>query len=151
MSRRVDSPDTTADREIYACIAATPPQPFVVRAGAGSGKTTSLIKALDWVIKKGLTLAGPIIRGVKGIGGKIKAKLRGGDDSPEGKKKRLDAAMGAGVAAANRFGGKPVGDRVLKPLLGAIKFRYGLSVLEPVPQGRNWAVHGEIHARLVPR
>lgn len=50
MSRRVDSPDTDADREIYACITATPPQPFVVRAGAGSGKTTSLIKALDWVM-----------------------------------------------------------------------------------------------------
>ncbi|WP_321794749.1 UvrD-helicase domain-containing protein [Caballeronia sp. J97] len=50
MSRRVDSPDTDADREIHACIAATPPQPFVVRAGAGSGKTTSLVKALDWVM-----------------------------------------------------------------------------------------------------
>lgn len=52
MSRRVDSPDTDADREIHACITATPPQPFVVRAGAGSGKTTSLIKALDWVISE---------------------------------------------------------------------------------------------------
>lgn len=52
MSRRVDSPDTEADREIYACITATPPQPFVVRAGAGSGKTTSLIKALDRVISE---------------------------------------------------------------------------------------------------
>lgn len=52
MSRRVDSPDTDADCEIHACIAATPPQPFVVRAGAGSGKTTSLIKALDWVMSE---------------------------------------------------------------------------------------------------
>ena len=52
MSRRIDSPDTDADREIYTCIAATPPQPFVVRAGAGSGKTTSLIKALDWVMSE---------------------------------------------------------------------------------------------------
>lgn len=52
MSRRVDSPDTDADREIHACIAAKPPQPFVVRAGAGSGKTTSLIKALDWVMSE---------------------------------------------------------------------------------------------------
>lgn len=52
MSRRVDSPDTDADREIHACITATPPQPFVVRAGAGSGKTTSLIKALDWVMSE---------------------------------------------------------------------------------------------------
>lgn len=50
MSRRVDSPNTDADREIHACITASPPQPFVVRAGAGSGKTTSLIKALDWVM-----------------------------------------------------------------------------------------------------
>ena len=32
--------------------AARTPQPFVVRAGAGSGKTTSLIKALDWVISE---------------------------------------------------------------------------------------------------
>ncbi|MFJ4445057.1 UvrD-helicase domain-containing protein [Pseudomonas sp. NPDC089422] len=52
MSRRIDSPDTDADREIHGCIAAIPPQPFVVRAGAGSGKTTSLIKALDWVISE---------------------------------------------------------------------------------------------------
>ncbi len=52
MSRRVDSPDTDADREIHACIATTPPQSFVVRAGAGSGKTTSLIKALDWVMSE---------------------------------------------------------------------------------------------------
>lgn len=52
MSRRLDSPDTDADREIHACITATPPQPFVVRAGAGSGKTTSLIKALDWVMSE---------------------------------------------------------------------------------------------------
>lgn len=50
MSRRLNSPDTDADREIQGCIQATPPQPFVVRAGAGSGKTTSLIKALDCVI-----------------------------------------------------------------------------------------------------
>lgn len=50
MSRRLNSPDTEADGEIQACIRAIPPQSFVVRAGAGSGKTTSLIKALDCVI-----------------------------------------------------------------------------------------------------
>lgn len=52
MSRRVDSLDTEADREIHDCISASPPQPFVVHAGAGSGKTTSLIKALDWVMSE---------------------------------------------------------------------------------------------------
>ncbi|MFD5827070.1 hypothetical protein [Lentzea sp. NPDC060358] len=101
-------------------------------------------KALDWVIKKGLTLAGPLIRGVKGLGAKAKAKVLGGDDSPEGKQKRLEAGVRGGVAVANRFAGKKVGDRVLKPLLGAIRLRYGLATLEPVKQGRNWAVSGTV-------
>ena len=74
-------------------------------------------KALDFVIKTGLKLAGPIIRGLKGIGGKVKAKvaagkawvkgkLHGGDDTAEGQKKRQQAALRAGVAATNRFAGR---------------------------------------------
>ena len=35
-------------------------------------------KAIDFVIKTGLKLAGPIIRGLKGIGGKVKAKVAAG-------------------------------------------------------------------------
>ena len=117
-------------------------------------------KALDFVIKTGLKLAGPIIRGLKGIGGKVKAKVAagkawvkgkvlGGDDSPEGKQKRLDKGMRAGVSAANRFAGKKVGDKVLKPLLGAVRARYGLGVLEPVQQGTRWAVHGEVQRAML--
>lgn len=52
MSRRTNSPDTDADRELLDCITATPPQSFIVTAGAGSGKTTSLIKALERVIER---------------------------------------------------------------------------------------------------
>ena len=52
MSRRSKSPDTKADEEIYSCIKASPPTSFVVTAGAGSGKTTSLIKAIDRVIQE---------------------------------------------------------------------------------------------------
>lgn len=51
MSKRLLSSDTDADRAIKACIEASPPRPFVVRAGAGSGKTTSLIKALACVLQ----------------------------------------------------------------------------------------------------
>ena len=51
MSRRLSSSDTTADDDIRSCIQANPPRPFIVKAGAGSGKTTSLIKALDSVLK----------------------------------------------------------------------------------------------------
>ena len=50
MSRRTNSPNTDADEEIHSCIKSVPPTPFVVTAGAGSGKTTSLIKAIDHVI-----------------------------------------------------------------------------------------------------
>lgn len=58
MSRRLLSSDTDADRAIMACIVASPPIPFVVRAGAGSGKTTSLIKALTCVLQvHGATLS----------------------------------------------------------------------------------------------
>lgn len=57
MSRRTKSPDTDADKEIHACIKSVPPTPFVVTAGAGSGKTTSLIKAIDRVIAEhGVTM-----------------------------------------------------------------------------------------------
>lgn len=51
MSRRLLSSDTDADKTIRACIEAKPPQPFIVRAGAGSGKTTSLIKAIACVLE----------------------------------------------------------------------------------------------------
>lgn len=50
MSKRLYSLDTDADTIIRSCIEATPPQSFIVRAGAGSGKTTSLIKALHRVL-----------------------------------------------------------------------------------------------------
>jgi hypothetical protein len=99
---------------------------------------------LDFVIKGALKLAGPLIKGIKGIGAKVKAKVLGGDDSPEGKKKRLDKGMAAGVSAANRFAGRKVGEKVLKPVLGLLGKRYGLAVLEPVKQDEHWAVHGEV-------
>ena len=42
-------------------------------------------QALDFVIKTGLKLAGPIIRGVKGISGKVKAKVAAGKAWVKGK------------------------------------------------------------------
>jgi hypothetical protein len=42
-------------------------------------------KALDFVIKTGLKLAGPIIRGLKGISGKVKAKVAAGKAWVKGK------------------------------------------------------------------
>jgi hypothetical protein len=42
-------------------------------------------KAIDFVIKTGLKLAGPIIRGLKGIGSKVKAKVAAGKAYVKGK------------------------------------------------------------------
>ena len=124
-------------------------------------------KAIDFVIKTGLKLAGPIIRGLKGIGGKVKAKVAagkawvkgkaeagkkwvkgkvyGGDDSPEGKQKRLDAGMRAGVALMNRYAGRRVAGALLTPGLAAIRLRYGMTQLEPRQEGNRWALHGVVN------
>lgn len=46
MTRRVGQPDTQADLDLRACLDERPQRCFVMVAGAGSGKTTSLVKAL---------------------------------------------------------------------------------------------------------
>lgn len=52
MTRRSDKPDTPADVELRNCLSAEKRQCFVMVAGAGSGKTTSLIKALTSIVKQ---------------------------------------------------------------------------------------------------
>ena len=60
-------------------------------------------KALDFVIKTGLKLAGPIIRGIKGISGKVKAKVAAGKAWVKGKaekgKEWAKGKLAAGKAA----------------------------------------------------
>lgn len=46
MTSRIGKPDTQADVDLRAALDQRPPTNFVMIAGAGSGKTTSLIKAL---------------------------------------------------------------------------------------------------------
>lgn len=51
MTTRVDAPDTDADRQIRAILDRDQLTAFTVVAGAGSGKTTSLVKALAHVTR----------------------------------------------------------------------------------------------------
>ena len=51
MTRRIDKPDTEADTELRQYLDAKDRGCFVMVAGAGSGKTTSLVKALDHIGK----------------------------------------------------------------------------------------------------
>jgi DNA helicase II / ATP-dependent DNA helicase PcrA len=46
VTSRIGSPDTAADEELRACLDHPPTRNFIMVAGAGSGKTTSLVKAL---------------------------------------------------------------------------------------------------------
>ena len=113
------------------------------------------------MIKTGLKLAGPIIRGIKGISGKVKAKVAAGkawvkgkaaavtakvfgghDDSPAGKQKRLDAARSA-LRAALLKGVKGVR---LRLLIGALELKHGMKDLRVEPLGdRKVKFVGEIN------
>lgn len=48
---RIDKPDTEADKLLKACITDKAKRSFIMVAGAGSGKTTSLVKALATAIQ----------------------------------------------------------------------------------------------------
>ena len=50
MTRRIDSPLTPADRELHALLDRGMPR-FTMISGAGSGKTTSLVKALAHIVE----------------------------------------------------------------------------------------------------
>ncbi len=52
MTSRAQQKDTEADQELYSCLKSSPPRSFLMIAGAGSGKTTSLIKGLTEVLNK---------------------------------------------------------------------------------------------------
>lgn len=51
MSLRSNQPDTQTDMDLREYISAIPPKSFIMVAGAGSGKTTSLIKVLKAIIE----------------------------------------------------------------------------------------------------
>lgn len=51
MSSRANKPDTQADIDLRNCLRNVPPRSFIMKAGAGSGKTTSLIKGLSSAIQ----------------------------------------------------------------------------------------------------
>jgi ribosome-associated translation inhibitor RaiA len=117
-------------------------------------------RAIDWVIDKITALLKKLWAKIKArldkrkkkprkprkpLAARVRDRIRGGDDSPAGQRKRLSAALAAGVRAVNRFRGRPVAGRVLQPLLTVIRVRYGLSTLRPVVKGELWAVHGVIN------
>ncbi|MFD5748777.1 HPC2 multi-domain protein [Streptomyces sp. NPDC127033] len=111
-------------------------------------------RAIDWVIDKIVALVKKLWTKLKSklnakkprksLLARAKTKLRG-DDSPTGKKRRLDKALDAAVTALNRYRGRPVARIVLHPILAVIRKRHGLNSLDPIPNGTRWAVQGKIN------
>src|SRR4029453_5426476 len=91
-------------------------------------------KALDFVIKTGLKLAGPIIRGLKGISGKVKAKVAAGKAGAKGKAAAAkDWAKGKVAGITRRGGGAAPGAR---PPEGTVLATAGTSAAGHAYQGK---------------
>jgi len=56
--RRIQQPDTPADVSLRECLNGATKRSFIVVAGAGSGKTTSLVKSLATIVKD----HGPVLK-----------------------------------------------------------------------------------------
>jgi hypothetical protein len=98
-----------------------------------------VMKAVDWVVNKIVTLG-------KKLWAKLKAKVRGGDDTPAGKQKRLDKGLAAAVSAARRFkSGSGVSQAALRAIFASIRVRYGMTSLEPVLKNGRWTARGTVN------
>lgn len=121
---------------------------FAQYAGLGkvAAKINGVLQKVRAPIDKAMdSLIGWVKKMVKGF----IDKLAGKDAPPEEKAKRVEKAATQGAAAVNKFAGKPVAEKVLKPLLLGIKVINRVTTLEPVKDGKNWSVRAEINPTSV--
>ncbi|MFC5150362.1 HPC2 multi-domain protein [Streptomyces amakusaensis] len=81
----------------------------------------------------------------RALGGRLKGKPRDEGATSAEKRQRLESALDAAVTSLNRYRGRPVARSFVAPILAAIRVRYGLRQLEPVPMGSLWGVRGKIN------
>jgi hypothetical protein len=117
---------------------------------AGLGKVASKINGILQKVRAPIDgamdkLIGWIKKMVKGF----IDKLAGKDAPPEEKQKRVEKAAKAGAALVNRFAGKPVGDKIIRPLLTGVRILHKVTTLEPVEQGNTWGIKAEINPVFV--
>ncbi len=120
-------------------------------------------QALDFVIKTGLKLAGPLIRGIKGISGKVKAKVAAGKAYVKGKveagkAKVLDWATA--IPGASKFRGGGESHRVYVEKTGAhrvmvastptdagVLLNYYAGVIDGLPETKSGAATAKAQLR----
>lgn len=117
---------------------------FAAFAGLGkiSAKINGVIQKIRAPVDKAMD---SLIGWVKKVAKSFIDKLAGKDAPPEEKLKRVEKAAKAGAALVNRFAGKPVGDKVLRPLLTGVRIFHKVTTLEPVEQGKTWGIRAEIN------
>lgn len=92
-------------------------------------------KIVDFIAKKG-----------KKTWTKLRSKEGGGDDTPEGKRKRLAKGLAAAQSAAQRLKSNGrFSQAALRAAFAAIRARYGMTSLEPIVRGGNWSAHGTVN------
>ncbi len=110
----------------------------LIGLGGISKKIKETIDKVQGVVDKAIDKAiGKVIALVK--------KLFGGAKDPKKQQENLSKAMEAARGAVARFSGKKVGLLVLRPVLAAIRVRYGLQSLEAIKEGSRWAIRGTIN------
>jgi hypothetical protein len=96
-------------------------------------------KVVNWVVDK-------VVGAARKFWGKLKGVFGGDKKETEAqKRKRLDRGVAAGVAAVGRLSGNRVSAALIRPVLGAIKLRFRMQVLEPVVRDGRWSVHGVVN------
>ena len=107
-------------------------------------------QALDFVIKTGLKLAGPIIRAVKGFAGKVKGKFAAGKVWVKGKvdagKAWVKGKVGGGIEASVEAGKRLLSAKgataaSVRAALPALRQQFGLGSADLVSAGRLFHIH----------
>lgn len=98
-----------------------------------------VLKAIDWIVDK-------IVKFGKKLWAKLKTKVRGGDDTPQGKQNRLRKGLAAARSAAQRFKGSGgISRGTLRAIFAGIRVRYGMTSLEPVLKNGRWNARGSVN------
>ncbi|WP_329305219.1 hypothetical protein [Streptomyces anulatus] len=100
--------------------------------------TRAIDKIVDFIAKKGRALA------------RRTTNKTGAGGTPEKREERLGKGLRAGVTAVNKYRDRPVGERLLNPLLGAIRARHRLTSLKPVDENGKWTLLAQLTSASAP-
>ena len=67
--------------------------------------------------------------------------------TPKDPAQKLEQGLASATAAVNALSGPTLTAGLIRPVLGAIKVRYGFKTLEPVTEGNDWWVEGELNPK----